>query len=132
MLIYSIEIKSTFEGIKSYWYPEVLTECQKDVIICLCANKVDLFEIAAVSPEEGKAFAKSINAYYVETSAKTSIGIEKLFQYIIAQLSNINPNAENQKYSVIEERLLLPKETTKTDTLKKCNTQSARKPKKPC
>ena len=41
-------------------------------------NKIDLDR--AVSVEEGKAFADSINAPYVETSALTGEGVPGLFE----------------------------------------------------
>lgn len=81
-LVYSITNRESFEAITTYWYPEVKKECAKDTILCVCANKADLYEDEQVSDEEGKAYAKSIDAIYMQTSAKTKNGIESLFQAI--------------------------------------------------
>ena len=43
-------------------------------------NKTDLPRM--VPPEEGRAYAASVNAAYVETSAKTGEGVGQLFRYL--------------------------------------------------
>ena len=48
----------------------------------MAANKCDLYEKEQVSEEEGRDFAKEINAIFQYTSAKEDIGINKLFESI--------------------------------------------------
>lgn len=80
ILTYSINDKVSFQELKAYWYSVINKECQANVILCICANKIDLYEMEQVSSKEGKGFAEGINAYFVETSAITKCGIENLFQ----------------------------------------------------
>jgi hypothetical protein len=47
------------------------------IVIAVAANKSDLYEYNDLVPEEdGKAFAKEIGAIFIETSAKSSSGID--------------------------------------------------------
>lgn len=81
-LVYSVTLRSSFEALSKYWHPEVKKECLKKVIICVVANKSDLYLDETVTPEEGKVFANSIGAFFITTSAKTRKGIDQLFDHI--------------------------------------------------
>lgn len=59
------------------WREEILTAVKEQNFLVV-ANKVDLERV--VSEEEGKAFADSIDAPYLETSALTGTGVKWLFQ----------------------------------------------------
>lgn len=62
-----------------HWLKEansVLTDTRFLVV----GNKTDLPR--AVTPEEGRAYAASINAAYLETSAKTGQGVARLFELL--------------------------------------------------
>jgi len=79
--VYDITDKNSFEEIKNYWYKETLDNItNKDVILALIGNKTDLYENEQVSDEEGKKFAKQINAIFKTTSALSNIGINWLFE----------------------------------------------------
>ena len=57
----------------------------------IAANKFDLFEQQEVKEEEGRKFAEEIGAVFQSTSAKESVGIDRLFHDIgekIFQLTN--------------------------------------------
>jgi GTPase SAR1 family protein len=51
-----------------------------DAYLVLNGNKTDLPRV--VTPEEGKAYAATLNAAYVETSAKTGEGVQQFFRYL--------------------------------------------------
>ena len=82
-LVYDITSKKTFEELKEFWY-EQQTKLNVDgePIFAVVANKNDLYEIQQVKDEEGKEFAKSINAIFQSTSAKSDSGITNLFENI--------------------------------------------------
>ena len=82
ILVYDVTDKKSFEAIKNYWYEQLKESGDKDIIICLVANKYDLYEKREVSNEEGEAFAKSIGAIFASTSAKNDSGINFLFENI--------------------------------------------------
>ena len=78
-LVYDVTNKNSFKSIKEYWYNELKENTESDIIFNIVGNKVDLFEIEQVTEEEGKNFAKSINAGFYLTSAKNNIRITELF-----------------------------------------------------
>ena len=82
ILVYDVTDKKSFEAIKNYWYKQLKESGDKDIIICLVANKYDLYEKREVSNEEGEEFAKSIGAIFASTSAKNDSGINFLFENI--------------------------------------------------
>lgn len=49
-------------------------------------NKLDLAQRRVVEKDEGIAYAESIGADYIETSARGSIGTEKLTQHLIGKM----------------------------------------------
>lgn len=85
IMVYDITKKGSFEGLKK-WQKELADFGPKDIAIIIAGNKEDLVESEATSPEEAKAFAKSIGALYKKTSAKTNYGVEQIFRDLAAKL----------------------------------------------
>lgn len=82
ILIYDITRKDSFEALKNYWYIEVRDNSPKNVIIAIVGNKSDLYEYEEVTEDEGKEFANSVNAIFMQTSASNGTGINELFDMI--------------------------------------------------
>ena len=68
-LVYDICDKSSFESMNT-WMDDIRLLAPSDVIILICANKIDLEESRQISSEEGMEYAKENGALYIETSAK--------------------------------------------------------------
>ena len=90
LLIYDITNIKSFNNIREFWYNELKENAETNIIFNVVGNKVDLFENEQVDPKEAKEFAKSINAGFYLTSAKSNSGIEKLF--IQSGMKFIDPN----------------------------------------
>jgi Rab family protein len=73
------------------WIAELRT-ATPDIIVILCGNKCDLEEDRTVSYAQGMNTAASANAAYVETSAKTGMGLDALFQEITKLIGDKHPN----------------------------------------
>ena len=82
ILVYNITNKKSFEEMKNYWYEQVKNIPTKNLILAIAGNKCDLYNERQVKTIKGEEFAKSINAIFVETSAKNDSGIDKLFENI--------------------------------------------------
>ena len=80
ILVYDIKRKESFEAIKNYWFEELKSSGEDNMIFGVAGNKCDLFQQEQVTEEEGKKFAKSIGAVFHLTSCKESIGIDELFE----------------------------------------------------
>ena len=95
-LCYDITSKKSFEELKDYWY-EQQTKLNADgnPIFAVVGNKIDLFDNQQVKDEEGKEFAKKINAIFQVTSAKTNVGVDELFEKIAMRY--IDPNYDSNQ-----------------------------------
>jgi small GTP-binding protein len=75
-LVYDVTEPQTLTDLV-HWKEEVLAAVQDQPFLVI-GNKIDLERI--VPTEEGRAFAESIGAPYVETSALTGEGVPALFE----------------------------------------------------
>ena len=94
VLVYEIINKDSFEAIKNYWYKESSENSTADIFFVV-GNKSDLYENEQVSDEEGKKFAKEINAIFKLTSALSNTGIDRLFETIGKKILNPNFNEDD-------------------------------------
>jgi small GTP-binding protein len=77
-LVFDVHDRGSFDDL-----PHWLEETQRvlpGAYLVVNGNKTDLPRV--VTPEEGKDYAVSINAAYVETSARTGEGVQQFFRYL--------------------------------------------------
>ncbi|KAI9207481.1 P-loop containing nucleoside triphosphate hydrolase protein [Polychytrium aggregatum] len=92
MICFSIDSPDSLDNVEALWVPEI-RKCCASVPIILAGCKADLrhsvesldvlerLGLRPLSFREGLAVANSINAYgYVETSAKTTVGVKEAFE----------------------------------------------------
>ena len=113
LLVYDVTCQESFENIETLWLNELnpFINLMKNKIISnklksnhinynqlytqtklyLIANKIDLSN-RQISSEIGKSFAKAHNCEYFETSSKTGIGINDLFESVFQYLTVIKTN----------------------------------------
>ena len=83
VLVYDITNRKSFTELE-YWYNEVEDILGSSPILGIAGNKYDLFTQEEVKESEGEQFAKSKNAMFKLTSAKTP----ELFNELIMNLVN--------------------------------------------
>ena len=82
ILVYDITNRTSFDNIQK-WRQNIIDTSDPHLI--LVGNKIDLDSEREITKEEGELYAKQINADFIETSARTPIGITDLFG-IVADL----------------------------------------------
>ncbi len=82
IFVYDITTEYSFESIKNYWYDETKANWDGSPILAVVANKIDLYNEAKVSNNDGKAFAEKIGAIFQTTSALSDSGISTLFENV--------------------------------------------------
>jgi len=92
LLVYDITNEESFKALKD-WHKEVLDKGPKDILIGVVGNKSDLIEKEQVSLEEGSEYAKSIKAFYKQTSAKENKGITDLFERVCEEVEKREASA---------------------------------------
>ena len=81
--VYDVTRRETFLEL-NYWISAVNEELNTDeVILCIVANKIDLFLNSEVNKKEGEDYAKKKNALFCETSAKED---QKGFKNVVQKL----------------------------------------------
>lgn len=109
LIAYSIISPSSFENVKSKWFPEIQHHCP-GVPVILVGTKADLRSdnaqieklsqkgLAMVSQEQGEAMAKEIKAAkYMECSALTQDGLKNVFDAAIRAAKAPQPKKKSKK-----------------------------------
>ena len=80
IITYDVTNRTSFENLDK-WYGDCKKYCldSNNVKLFLCGNKCDCSKNRVVSYDEGMEYAKSKNIDFLETSAKSSENIEKIF-----------------------------------------------------
>eukprot|EP00392_Amoebophrya_sp_AT5.2_P019287 g20062.t1 len=84
IFVYDCTEPETFENIRQ-WIHEA-DSYNKQVVKMLVANKVDLKSERKVSVQQGEDFAIEQSMLYIETSAKTKLGIQQAFQELVLKI----------------------------------------------
>ena len=82
VMVYDVTRADSFEEIKNYWSNQIKDNSPENIILAIAANKSDLIEQETVDEGEARNFAKELNAIFISTSAKSSEGINSLFEEI--------------------------------------------------
>lgn len=86
VLIYDVTEKTTFDNV-TVWLKELRAHANRDIVLILVGNKIDLLENGKkkrqVPKEDAKRFADQFNLPWVETSAKSGINVDAAFQKVV-------------------------------------------------
>ena len=116
IFVYDITEKNSFESLKKFWYKEVISNCSSNTIFALVGNKIDLYDKENLKENEAKKWAKSINAGFYLTSAKSNQGIEILFKELGKKCLDEKYNSEEK-----DKKLKAKYENKKKNLKKKSN-----------
>lgn len=95
------------------------------LVLVVCGNKNDQYELEEIPEREAKAYAQEIGAIFKTTSAKTYSGIEEMFKLIAKKvlhpdyLDTSNLTKEQQQELAKQKKLALNKANAK-NTKKGC------------
>ena len=81
LLTYSIDDINSFNHLKD-WYKDVISITKQGVYFCVIGNKSDLRDDRKVTEQMGNEFAKSIGAFFMETSCINQVDISNIIQYM--------------------------------------------------
>jgi small GTP-binding protein len=78
LLVFSVIDDHSLQDVQN-WADEMKQQTEDMPILFVVANKIDLTDERRVTPDQGKAVAKQVGAFYSEVSAKSGNGIDELF-----------------------------------------------------
>ena len=96
LLILDVTDKETFTHVRD-WIERIHEESPEGITICLVGNKIDMKESRVISNEEGKKIADEFKIPYFETSAKSNIGVEEVFTYLVKEVDTIYMNEHKEE-----------------------------------
>ncbi|KAI8874320.1 putative YPT6-GTP-binding protein of the rab family [Ramicandelaber brevisporus] len=85
VVVYDVTSQTSFND-TSKWIDDVRAERGNNVLIVLCANKIDLAEKRQVSTADGEKKAAEYGVMFMETSAKAGHNVKQLFKKIAQSL----------------------------------------------
>jgi len=85
LIVYYITKAVTFKNVEK-WLQEMHEHADKDIVIMLVGNKLDLKASREVATEDAKRFAQKNNLLYIETSALDGENIQLAFQQTINEI----------------------------------------------
>ncbi|KAG2457053.1 RAB30 protein, partial [Polypterus senegalus] len=85
ILTYDITCEESFRCLPE-WLREIEQYASNKVVTVLVGNKIDLAEKREVSRQKAEEFAETQSMHYLETSAKESDNVEKLFLDLACEL----------------------------------------------
>ena len=122
LIVYDVTQKTTFDKIERY-IDELKDNADKNVFMVLVGNKSDLEGNRMILKEEGEQLATKLKIGFFEVSAKTGVGIENLFKYLIDGVYKKN-NREFKSVASIEidetPKIKLEKPLVGTGNKKRC------------
>lgn len=88
IVVYDITSRASYDNVGK-WIEDVRAERGEDVILMLVGNKIDLAEKRMVSSEEAAEKAKSLDALFIECSAKLGYNVKALFRQVASSLPGL-------------------------------------------
>lgn len=85
LLVYDITDVDSFTRVKN-WVKELRRMAGKDIVLVLAGNKTDMERNRQVTNEDAEAYAASVDAQLIGTSAKVNRGVEQAFLNIAKRL----------------------------------------------
>jgi len=85
LLVYDTSCRRSFEEL-TRWFAEISTYVHGPVVKVIVGNKVDKEYQRQVPTAEAAAFAEKMGCHFVETSAKTAVGVRKAFRDIVERI----------------------------------------------
>jgi len=91
VVVYDITDMTSFNNVKQ-WMTEIRTYAREDVSRFIVGNKSDLAAQRAVPTDTGMSFAQSQGVPFLETSAKNSENVNRLFTDMTKEIMARQPN----------------------------------------
>ena len=114
-LVYDVTDKTSFDNLRK-WVSDVERLAQKGVCRLIIGNKIDLADKRVVSRAEGQAFADSIGAPFLETSAKTAQNVQEMFLSMAKAIYMKQGRPKKSSGSAVDPWALRPGQTVQAAT----------------
>ena len=87
IVVYDVTDRDTFENVRQ-WMQEIDKFATDSVCKIIIGNKCDLADARKVTTEEGQELAQQYNVPFLETSARSDVGVENCFLTMAKQIKS--------------------------------------------
>ena len=122
LLVYDITKKESFENVRDFYIPTIKEKCNKEVIVILLGNKLDLEKNREVTTEEGIELAKKENYEFKESSCVRNENVSGAFESLAERWNFLNYRKEKGEEEPINR--LKRSNTIAYKTIKKNNSDN--------
>ena len=100
ILIYDITNLQSYENVKN-WIAQIREQANPNVVIYLAGNKIDVVEeLRMVKTEDGQKIADEFKLPFYETSAKSGINVNKIFEELVENIDEVYSKLEPPKNEI--------------------------------
>jgi Ras-related protein Rab-8A len=85
LLVYDVAEETSFNNVRN-WMQNIRKYAPANVRMILVGNKCDIVDKKQVDVERGQKLANEFNIPFVETSAKTGVNVEKVFDKLVSEI----------------------------------------------
>lgn len=105
-LVYDVTDERSFRNI-AHWVADIREhDTEDDVVVIICANKIDREVERVISTQVGRELATKCGCDYFETSAKTGYGVEQAFTSVAERVLCGAPRSSRRGWLRARQRLL--------------------------
>ncbi len=116
LLVYDITYEDSFSAIEKYYVKEIKKYCkEKNIMVILVGNKVDLKDERKISSKDGAILANNYKFMFKETSCEYNYNVADVFETIIAmthtekmERGEYNNKTKSFKLGEMDEDIILP------------------------
>ena len=93
LIVYDVTEKESFDAL-NFWMKSFKENANKNAICLIIGNKIDLENKRVIGYDEGKKFAEKYGVKFIETSAKSAVGVNEAFYSVAKEIfdNEINVN----------------------------------------
>ena len=102
ILIYDVTDENSFLKVEK-WIKEIENNANKNIIVYLVGNKIDLVDMRVVEKEKAENVAKSFGKKYFEISAKLNINLRETVFSLVKEIHSKNRLSSLESIHIIKE-----------------------------
>ena len=85
LIVYDVTEKESFDAL-NFWMKSFKENANKNAICLIIGNKIDLENKRVIGYDEGKKFAEKYGVKFIETSAKSAVGVNEAFYSVAKEI----------------------------------------------
>jgi Ras-related protein Rab-18 len=101
VVVFDVSDRQSFENVDTWLSEAQLYAVKCDPVILLIGNKIDKPE-RAVTKKEATDYARDKGMVYIETSAKTKVGIQQTFEELVQKILDKGNYAPEAKSNTVQ------------------------------